>query len=682
VQTIKTRKNSIRRSLTRTVFAFTVSTLVIACLVFIALDWMALRRSISRNTETLAELIGANCTTALTFYDPVTATETLDSLHAVPSVDVAVIYDEKGRSFASYVSESLGGRFSAPDTPTLGASFGARRFELTREIRFEGELLGTIYMRANTNELSRRLRGYAVVIAVLLMAVGAVTWFISSRLNKQIIAPLAALAEAAAAISDGDFSREVPVVSDDEVGTLASAFNAMMANLREIVGQVGHNIREVSEVSDALKEHSAKMSAEGQRQSIAIDETAESIEQLGASIVEVNAKVGQVSDSARETSSSILQMDASIVSVAQHMEHLAESIEATSAGVIQVASGTDQVVSGVSTLKGATQESMEQLQQLRHSVHQVRGNANQSHSLCDEASQEASKGMQAVNDTISAMSEISTSFKALEKNVSRLANNSNSIGEILEVIRDVAEQTGMLSLNAAIIAAQAGEHGKAFSVVADEVNSLAGRTHRSTQEIAKLVKEVQADTASAVSAAEEGAAVVEKGVQRSNLAGKVLAAISQKSTASTEKVGLIYEASSAQNRDLERVEHAMAQVRDIVEQIHRSTLDQQAATTEIAGAIENIRSLGKGVKSSTDEQRRGSRLMTESVTHVASMLDQIAEATRAQAKSGENIQHALQVFRDVTGETIRRSGQLDTMVETLSVRSDRLDATVERFRTG
>jgi len=681
VQAATTRKNAISRRLTRTVFAMTATTLVIACLVFIAVDWFAVRRSIVHNTETLAELIGSNCSTALTFYDPVTATETLDSLKAASTVDAAVVYDAQGRVFASYASEALGPDFSVPQTPPAGASFGGGVFELTREIVFEGEHLGRIYIRANTGELTRRAQGYVVVVALLMLAVAAVSWVISTRLREQIIAPLAKLAEASASISDGDLASEVTVDSADEIGTLAAAFNAMKASLREIVGQVGHNIREVSEVADALKEHSAKMSAEGQRQSAAIDETTESIEQLSGSIVEVNAKVGQVSDSARETSSSILQMDASIISVAQHMDHLAESIEATSASVMQVASGTDQVVSGVSTLKDATHESMEKLQQLRRSAHAIRENASESHLLCDEASQEASKGLTAVNETIAAMNEISTSFKELENNVSRLANNSHSIGEILQVIRDVAEQTGMLSLNAAIIAAQAGEHGKAFSVVADEVNSLAGRTHRSTQEIAKLVQAVQTDTAAAVSAAEEGAAVVEKGVQRSNLAGQVLAKISQKSTESTEKVHRIYEASSQQNDDLERVEGAMAQVRDIVEQINRSTLDQQAATAEIARAVDNIRSLGKGVKSSTDEQRRGSRLMTESVTHVASMLDRISEATQAQAKSGETIAHALQVFRDVTSETIRRSGQLDTMVDTLSVRSDRLDNAVGRFRT-
>jgi methyl-accepting chemotaxis protein len=681
VRKTKVEKKSINRRLTRTVFFVTVSTLVIACLVFITVDWVAARRSISRNTETLAQLIGANCTTALGFYDTVTATEILDSLRAAPVVDVAVVYDDRGRTFASYTSAELGTDPSLPETPTLGANFGLKSFELTREILLEGEFVGTIYIRANTNELGRRVQGYALVIGLLLAVVAAVTWFIASRLRDQITEPLTALANAAASISGGNLASEVPIDSDDEIGTLASAFNAMVASLREIVGQVGHNIREVSEVSDELQRHSAKMSADAQRQSVAIDETTESIEQLSGSSVEVNAKVAQVSDSARETSSSILEMDASIISVAQHMDHLAESIEATSEGVMQVASGTDQVVSGVSTLKGATEESMEQLQQLRLSVQHVRENAGESHSLCDEASREATKGLEAVNETISVMSEISNSFNELEKNVSRLANNSNSIGEILEVIREVAEQTGMLSLNAAIIAAQAGEHGKAFSVVADEVNSLAGRTHRSTQEIAKLVQAVQNDTAAAVSAAEVGAAVVEKGVQRSNLAGKVLGEISAKSTTSTEKVHQIYEASSQQSRELERVERAMTEVRDIVEQINRSTLDQQAATTEIANAVENIRSLGKGVKSSTDEQRRGSRLMTDSVTHVAAMLDQISEATRAQAKSSETIQHALQVFRDVTSQTLRRSGQLDTMVETLSVRSDRLDDVVVRFKT-
>jgi X-X-X-Leu-X-X-Gly heptad repeat protein len=681
VEIISSSKQSINRRLTRTVFLVTVTTLVIACLVFLAFDWFAVRSSITRNTETLAEVVGINSAVALTFYDPVTASETLGALSAVEQVQAAVIYDREGKPFASYVSDTAGARFTPPPVRSVGHDFEIGRFELARAIVFNGEAIGTIFILRNTVELTQRIQRYVAVVGMLLLAVAGVTWGIYSRLRRQVAAPLTDLAEASAAIADGDLSTEVPVRTEDEIGILARSFNAMTDRLGDIVGQVLQSIRDVGEVSQSLQRSSEKMAAEAQRQSSAIDETAESIEQLSASIVEVDTNVAQVSDSARETTSSIMEMDASIISVAENMDHLSESIEATSAGVIQVASGTDQVVSGVGTLKAATDGSMERLQELRRSVNQVREDASESHTLCDDTSQEASKGMEAVNETITAINEISTSFGDLEQSVSRLANNSKSIGEILQVIRDVAEQTSMLSLNAAIIAAQAGEHGKAFSVVADEVNNLAGRTHRSTQEIAKLVQAVQDDTAGAVAAAEEGAAKVDKGVKRSNVAGKVLAKISEKSKTSTEMVHAIFEASTHQNRDLERVEQAMTEVNEIVAQINRSTLDQQKATGEIADAVENIRSLGKGVKASTDEQRRGSRLMTDSVTHVATMIDQIAEATQAQTKSSETIQHALQVFQDVTAESNSRAEELGTMVGTLSERSNRLEEVVARFKT-
>ena len=681
MQASSSSRQSINRKLTRTVFLVTVTTLVIACLLLLAFDWFALRASIKRNTETLAEVVGTNSAVALTFYDPVTAQETLGAFRAVKTVEAAVIYDRGGRPFASYVSDAAGANFTPPPVPSVGHEFGIGKFELTRAIVFNGETVGTIFIQKTTTELTQRIERYVAVVGILLLAVALVTWGVYSRLRRLVAAPLTDLAQASAAIAGGDLSTEVPVRTDDEIGTLARTFNAMTDSLGAIVGQVLQSIRDVGEVSQSLQQIGRKMAEEAQRQSLAIDETAESIEQLGSSIVEVNTNVAQVSDSARETSSSIVEMDASIVSVAEHMDHLSDSIEATSAGVIQVASGTDQVVSGVGTLTSATNESMERLQELRRSVHQVREDASASHTLCDDTSQEATKGMEAVNETTAAMNEISISFGDLEQSVSRLANNSKSIGEILQVIRDVAEQTSMLSLNASIIAAQAGEHGKAFSVVADEVNNLAGRTHRSTQEIAKLVQAVQDDTAAAVAAAEEGSAKVDKGVQRSNVAGKVLAKISEKSKSSTEMVHSIFEASTQQYRDLERVEQAMAEVKEIVAQINRSTRDQQTATSEIAKAVENIRSLGKGVKVSTDEQRRGSRLMTDSVTHVATMIEQIAEATQAQTKSNETIQHALQVFQDVTTESSHRADELGTMVGTLSQRCDRLEEAVGRFKT-
>jgi methyl-accepting chemotaxis protein len=670
---------SLNRKLTATVLLVTVSTLVIACSVFLALDWFATRSSIARNAGTLADVVGINSIVALTFYDTVAAEENLKALSAAGPVDAAVIYDADGRPFASYVSDNVAGHFQAPPVPEVGQAFGSEGFELAHEISYRSEQVGTIYILSNTAELTNRVRLYAILIAMLLLAVTGVTALISARLRREVTNPLVDLADASAAVASGNLSIEVPVRTNDEIGALAESFNSMTSSLREIVQQAMNSVREIGDVTDLLTENGKTVALESQRQSVAIDETAESIEQLGASILGVSANVEQVSDSARETSSSIIEMDASIVSVAEHMDHLADTIDTTSAGVIQVASGTDQVVTGVSTLTAAANGAMERLTDLRRSVQHVTENAKKSQQLCDDTSQEAAQGMIAVNETIAAITEISKSFGDLEQRVSRLADNSTAIGEILQVIRAVAEQTAMLSLNAAIIAAQAGEQGKAFSVVADEVSNLAGRTHRSTQEIAKLVQAVKDDTEAAVEAAEEGAAKVKTGVQRSNVAGKVLAMISEKSTGSLEMVGAIAEASTHQSRDLERVEGAMSEVGTIVGQIKRSTLDQQTATAEIAKAVENIRSLGTGVRASTEEQRRGSKLITESVTHVAGMIEQIVATTQAQSKSGETITHSLQVFRDVTRESTRRSEDLEKMVETLSERSNRLKEVVGRF---
>ncbi|MGI9590682.1 MAG: methyl-accepting chemotaxis protein, partial [Myxococcota bacterium] len=383
----------------------------------------------------------------------------------------------------------------------------------------------------------------------------------------------------------------------------------------------------------------------------------------------------------RETSSSIVEMEASIAEIAAHMDHLASSIETTSAAASQVAGSSEQVVDGIGTLMTASNDSGMRLGQLRQSVELVQGNAQASHELSDDTSQEAARGLEAVNETIRSMSEISASFRELESSVSTLAEKSASIDEIVQVIQDVADQTGMLSLNASIIAAQAGEHGKAFSVVADEVNNLAQSTHRSTGQIAGLIRAVQEDTQAAVAAAEAGAARVELGVQRSNLAGDMLLRISDKSANTAARVREILEASSRQISDLEQVDQSMRSVAQMVERFDRSARDQQGAASEIDVAVEAIRRLGLEVRRSTEEQSRGSSLITNAVTDATNMVSEIVEATRAQAKSSEDIEHALEVFRDVANETNRRVGAIKEMIAMLSERSRRLSDEIGRFRT-
>jgi methyl-accepting chemotaxis protein len=677
------QRYSINRQLTLTVLLATSISLLVACFAFAVYDFFTLRRAMIEETKTLAEVLGITSAVALAFDDAPAAGEILGALSAVEQVVAASIFDRQGRLFTSYRDPGAGvSALRPPPNREQMHRFEGDYLDLYRPILFEGEQIGSISVRADTHAMTERVQAYAAIVATLLLALAAMAAVISSRLKRRISQPLEDLAAVSEAIADGDLSVRVAALAvDDEIGVLGRTFNAMTESLRDLVGQVRHGIGDVSEVARTLQEAGGSMSLAGRRQQVAVEEAGESIEQVGDSIREVNANVEQLADAAHETSSSILQMDASIGEVGLHMDHLAESIETTSTAAGAVTENIDQVVQSVDSLQGATDSTLVRLHELSVSVRQVKENAEQSHALSEDSSQAAGQGMEAVAETITAMSEISSSFGQFQKSVSRLAEKSHSIDEIIQVISGVAEQTSLLSLNAAIIAAQAGEHGKAFSVVADQVNSLAERTHGSTREIAQLIRAVQEDTAAAVSSVDVASEKVEKGVQRSKVAGEVLQKIIGKSRLSTARVGEIVEAAAAQAGGLERVDQALLEVREIVEKINASAHEQHRATTEIAGAVERIRSLGASVRRSTEEQRRGSRLITNAVTNVAGRIAQIAEATQAQTKSSESIEHALQVFRDVCDEATRRTEEIYAMVSTLSERSAQLEREIGRFKT-
>ncbi len=675
-------ERSISRKLTLTVLFTSAGSLLLACLVFTAYDVITLKRSMTEGAGTVAQVIGINSAAALTLDDSASAAETLGALSAADSVLAAVIYDRQGNVFSRYVSnESAAGGFVPPPPGKAGQEFQGEHLDLRRRVVFDGTPIGTLFIRWDTKALSRRIERYMVIIAGLLIAVAGVAAAISSRLQQQVARPLEALARSASAIAAGDLSIRVAIMTDDEIGALARAFNAMVLGLQKLVIQVRESIGEVGEVSDALRESGSQMSVEVQRQMAAIADTTDSAEQVRVSSQGVNANAEQLAVSARATSSSIYEMEISIGEIASHMDLLNESIDTTSTAANLVAENIDQVVGGVTTLLTATDGALVSLAQLSASVRQVRDNADESHALSEDTSQEASKGMQAVNETILAMKEISTSFAQLEHSVSGLAEQSQSIDEIVQVISEVAEQTSLLSLNASIIAAQAGEHGKPFSVVAEQIKSLANRTHHSTREIARIIRAVQNETAAAVAAVDGGSAVVEKGVQRSNVAGKVLAKIIEKSENSTTRVREIADASARQSEDLDRVDQAMNDVRRIVEAIDQSARDQHQGTTEIAKAVHNIRRLGEDVRRSTDEQRQGSSLITNAVNNVAERIHQIAEATQAQTQSAETIHHALEVFRHVMEENSRHTEAINTMVARLLARSRQLDEEIGRFKT-
>lgn len=192
----------------------------------------------------------------------------------------------------------------------------------------------------------------------------------------------------------------------------------------------------------------------------------------------------------------------------------------------------------------------------------------------------AQKGAQAVTDSISGMHEIRSQIQETAKRIKRLGESSQEIGEIVDLISDITEQTNVLALNAAIQAASAGEAGRGFSVVAEEVQHLAERSGAATQQIAVLVRTIQSDTYAAVAAMEHSTQGVVAGTQLSNAAGQSLAEISHVSQELAQRVEAIAGATQTQARNATQVATSMQHILAITGQ---TTMRTQQTAVSIAG---------------------------------------------------------------------------------------------------
>jgi twitching motility protein PilJ len=225
------------------------------------------------------------------------------------------------------------------------------------------------------------------------------------------------------------------------------------------------------------------------------------------------------------------------------------------------------------------------------SMTQVSSNANQSAQVARQSLAAAEKGAVAVQDSIKGMNEIREQIQETSKRIKRLGESSQEIGEIVELISDITEQTNVLALNAAIQAASAGDAGRGFTVVAEEVQRLAERSAEATKQIAAIVKTIQTDTQDAVSAMEQSTQGVVEGAKLSDAAGQALAEIGD---VSKSLAGLIESISSDTQKQAQSATGVASKMQDIL----RVTEQATAGTQRTAEAVGELASLATELKGS------------------------------------------------------------------------------------
>jgi methyl-accepting chemotaxis protein/tetrahydromethanopterin S-methyltransferase subunit F len=655
------------------------------------------REALIGRTTALAEGVRKDINKALGFGLPLSALDGMgDKLRSLVEEDTdlsgAMVMDAQGRVLYasdrtienSEMSDEASKEALTAATPFVQSykdNTGGHYEKVIPLMNADGKKVGVFRIALREGALNRQVQS----LLLWSLAVGIVSFLVATALvylfvDREITSPIAEMLKTASKMAAGDLSQEISIKGQSEIADLGGAINTMSSNLTEMLRKVRTTGGGLGEAMMMMSGATVKMSQGSRIQQEATEQTAMVVNEMVASIRGVADNTSDMSRAATDASSSASEMASSIEEVAKNAGALAAAAEDTATSIEQMIASIKQVSENTDALSASAEQTSSSITEMSASVKEVEQRAVESARLAERVSSDASeRGITAASEAIRGMQNIKDTVEATASVVNRLGKRSQEIGQILKVIDEVTDQTSLLALNAAILAAQAGEHGKGFAVVAEEIKDLAERTAASTQEISGLIASVQEETAESVQAMGRGLQAVEAGVSLVNVTSDVLKQVADSSRQSAEVARAIEKTTGEQAKGVSQITETSISVAEQIEQIANALQEQRRGSERIAKAAERMRDITRQVKSSTQEQTTGSRQIANAVESVTVQAAQSARSTQEQSLGVQQISEAITRIQKITQDTVDVSIEMDMAVQTLKSKADALQVALEGF---
>ena len=440
-------------------------------------------------------------------------------------------------------------------------------------------------------------------ISLLLFALAGFAIVMGFWVARTISKPIKKLEAAAEKVSQGDVDTHVDIDSSDEVGKLAKSFNMMVNNIKKSLEDVKQKGEEAEKAAHEAK--LAEQTANDQKQYLSENtkRILVEMEKFSEGDLTVSVKPENEHD---DIGKLFIGFNAAVTKIRDIINNVVTAVKETANASSQISSSTEEMAAGAQQQSVQSSEVASAVEEMTKTITEMASNAALANDSSNQSSREAQVSSEIVVKSKAGFDKIILSSERTAKIISTLTERTNQIGEIIQVIDEIADQTNLLALNAAIEAARAGEEGRGFAVVADEVRKLAERTTKATKEIADTIKTVQDEAKEANNSMIEAKDAVEDGKKLNDEVDKSLQNIIEGIQNVNLQINQVAAASEQQSTVAEEISKNIESIANVTNESAMGIQQVAKASEDLYRLTENLEALTSQFKSSKQESGKSS----------------------------------------------------------------------------